>query len=144
MPCRPALLRLLPLIRFRVICFRIVCSGVVCVDMLCRVPAAGGQPVNLEQRRLAYDRPCAEVSRLLHTDEASTPDVADANRRWWNGAMAAGGLPSYNVEFDHYRIIDEFFEVCDRNPTLPIGAAMHGLGLQHRWITDASPPPPPP
>ena len=48
--------------------------------------------------------------------------------------MAAGGIPPYNIEYDHYRIIDEFFDACRPSPRTPIKPIMRNIGLQHTWI----------
>ncbi|WP_232091878.1 hypothetical protein [Acetobacter aceti] len=92
------------------------------------------QSVNLEALHLSYDGYCETVSQALKNYEPSTPDAAEANKRWWNGAMAAGGIPPYNIQYDHYRIIDEFFDACRSNPHTQIKPIMRNIGLQHRWI----------
>lgn len=97
---------------------------------------AQAQSINLEELHLSYDGPCETVSQALKDYQPSTPEAAEANKRWWNGAMAAGGLPSYNIQYDHYRIIDEFFAICHQTPGTPIKPIMRHIGLQHRWILD--------
>lgn len=92
------------------------------------------QSVNLEALHLPYDGFCETVAQALKNYPPSTPDAAEANKRWWNGAMAAGGIPPYNIEYDHYRIIDEFFDACRPSPHTPIKPIMRNIGLQHRWI----------
>ncbi|MFT8804842.1 MAG: hypothetical protein ABF876_01255 [Acetobacter aceti] len=90
--------------------------------------------VNLEALHLPYDGFCETVVQALKNYPPSTPDAAEANKRWWNGAMAAGGIPPYNIGYDHYRIIDEFFDACRPSPHTPIKPIMRQIGLQHRWI----------
>ena len=94
------------------------------------------QSINLEALPLSYDGLCEPAVQALKNYQPSTPNTAEANKRWWNGAMAAAGIPAYNIEYDHYRIIDEFFEACRLHPQTPIKPIMRNIGLQHRWILD--------
>lgn len=111
------------------------------VAVLSLWPTAGmAQAVNLEARHLPYDGPCEDVSHALKPDEPSTPDTAQANKRWWNGAMAAGGIPPYHIQYDHYRIIDEFFDACHTASRKPVKDIMHDIGVLHRWIIPDLPP----
>ena len=105
-------------------------NGIGCIEPI----TANAQTVNLEQRHLSMDTHCSEVTRLLKTDEPTDPDTARANQRWWNSVMAAGGMSSYHIQYDHYRIIDDFFDSCRKTQDKSIRNTMRDIGLAHRWI----------
>ncbi|WP_242006394.1 hypothetical protein [Acetobacter estunensis] len=90
--------------------------------------------VNLERLHVPFDGPCENVARALKDYPPSTFEAALANQRWWNGLMAAGGIPPFHIQYDHYPIIDEFFEGCDAALHTKSSDIMHAIGLTHRWI----------
>ncbi|MFT8718739.1 hypothetical protein [Acetobacter sp.] len=108
----------------------VLLNGIGCIGPI----AASAQTVNLEQRHLSMEDPCSEVTRLLKAGEPTDPDTARANQRWWDSAMAAGGMPSYHIQYDHYRIIDDFFDSCRTTEDKSIRNTMRDIGLAHRWI----------